>query len=72
MRNMNELEAKIRCLELGATICARSGEYHSKAIVEEAKILYDFTQAPPSTETSEEIADKQQRGRKPKTVDILS
>lgn len=69
---MNELEAKVRCLELAASVSARTGDHSDEGIVNLATSLYNFTKAPLPNENPVETVDKPQRGRKPKSVDILS
>lgn len=68
---MDELEARIRCLELAAQINKATGDHSSEGIVKIASLLYTFCQASPPVETPE-VADKPKRGRLPKAADILS
>lgn len=69
---MNEMEARVRCLELAATLNARAGNHSAQAVVETATVLYHFAQASPEGENPPDIADKPKRGRKPKVDDLLS
>jgi len=69
---MNELEARVRCLELAAQLHKPSGDYSPEGIVKSATLLYAFAQASPSAEKPVEIADKPKRGRPVKETDILS
>lgn len=69
---MTELEAKVRCLELAATLSRPSGDYSADAVVNIAMVLYTFTQAPVAEETKPVIADKPSKGSKAKVPDIMS
>ena len=69
---MNEIEARVRCLELGASINKALGNHSAEGVVEIATVLYNFAQASPQAERSAENADKPKRGRQPKAADILS
>lgn len=69
---MNDLEARVRCLELAAHLNARSGEHSAQAVADTATILYSFLNASPEEATRPEHADKSKPGRKPKVGDLLS
>lgn len=69
---MNEIEARVRCLELAAQLAKPTGDYSADSIVEIATLLYTFAQAsPPSPVVEAEIVDKPKRGR-PSKVDPFS
>lgn len=68
---MDEMEARVRCLELAAAVNKPTGDYSAEGIVKTAILLYTFCQASPPVETPE-VADKPKRGRPPKAADILS
>ncbi|CAB5144791.1 hypothetical protein UFOVP147_32 [uncultured Caudovirales phage] len=68
---MNELEARVRCLELAATLSAPTGDRSPKTVVEIATTLYTFTQSLPVTE-NEPVADKLKRVKKASVPDIMS
>jgi hypothetical protein len=63
---MNDLEAKMRCLELAFDVNKPSGEYTAKKVVDIAKELYTFLE--PQAEKPVVNADKsgKRRGRPPK------
>ena len=70
---MDELEARVRCLELAATINRASGEHFADAIVKTATVLYTFIQTPLPEETPVINADKQKQKKVVgKALDILS
>lgn len=70
---MDELEAKVRCLELAAHLNQRSGDHSVEGVVNNASILYRFTIASPQEETpAVELVDKPKRGRPPKGADPFS
>lgn len=69
---MDEIEARVRCLELAATLNARSGMHSAQAVAETASVLYAFVHASPEEATRPEHADKSRPGRKPKVGDLLS
>ena len=69
---MDEVEAKVRCLELAAVLNARSGLHFPQAVADTARILYDFVNAPPEASHPPEHVDKSKPGRKPKVGDLLS
>lgn len=68
---MNEIEAKVRCLELAATL-SRGVTTDAASVVTTASVLYDFINAPPQVEKPAEITDKPKRGRTPKMDDLMS
>lgn len=69
---MNDIEAKIRCLELAATLNARQNVYVASNIVETASVLYAFVVAPSLEATPAASADKPGKKRQAKEPDILS
>lgn len=62
---MNELEARVRCLELSAQLNKALGDHSAEGIVKIATILYAFTQSPQEEEIHPVIMDKPKRGRPP-------
>jgi hypothetical protein len=62
---MNELEARVRCLELSAQLNKALGNHSAEGIVNIATILYAFTQPPQEEEIFPVTADKPKRGRPP-------
>lgn len=62
---MNELEAKIRCLELSAQLNKALGNHSAEGIVKIATILYAFTQPPQEEVILSVSVDKPKRGRPP-------
>lgn len=68
---MDEIEARVRCLELAATLNARSGMHSAQSVAETATTLYGFVQASP-VGSPQPDADKPKPGRKPKVGDLLS
>lgn len=70
---MNDLEARVRLLELAAVVTKATNIYSAEGIVNFATELYTFTQAPMPKETSAEIVDKPKPKRSAtKQADILS
>lgn len=73
---MDATEAKVRCLELAATMCRPHGLPIAKDVVEIATSMYDYVNAPPKApETGSEVTQDKpeqvvQRSRKAR--DILS
>lgn len=67
-----DAEIKLGCLQLAADLAKPTGNYSATHVVDIARVLYTFFQAPPPVEQPEEIADKPKRGRKPKVDDLLS
>ena len=64
---MTPLEAWVRCLELAASLSARTGDYSPDGIVKIATQLYNsFETSPPADESLLVAADKPRRGRPPK------
>jgi len=70
---MDELEARVRCLELAAQLNKPTGDYSADGVVKTAMVLYTFAQASMPEETPVPTADKPKQ-RKPvaKHPDILS
>lgn len=68
---MEELEARVRCLELAATLSAPTGDRSVRTVVEIATALYTFTQPSPVS-ASELVADKLTRVKKPKVADFMT
>ena len=70
---MDDLEARIRILELASELTRPSGDYSPESVVKAATVLYTFTKASPEAATPSEIVDKPKRGKPaPKEADILS
>lgn len=69
---MDNLEARVRCLELAAQLNKATGDHSAESIVKTATVLYTFAQASPSSFEPVEIVDKPKRGRPAKEADILS
>lgn len=67
---MDELEARVRCLELAAVLSPL--DRNPKAIVEIATTLYTFAKASPVEETKPVIVDKSGKGKKAATPDFMS
>ncbi len=67
---MDDVEARMRCLELSAQLTRASGEYSPQAVVNIATVLYDFTQPPRVEEIPDVSADKPKTGR-PRKFPIL-
>ena len=67
---MDATEAKVRCLELAATVGRARAEHSTEAIVKTATALYAFVNASEAGYSQPQPADKPRRGRPPK-VDIL-
>lgn len=69
---MEDVEARIRCLEIAATLSTRTGDHSAEAIVKTATVLYSFTQT--SLQASQPVvnSDKPKRGKPAKEADILS
>lgn len=61
---MEDVEARVRCIEVAATLTPLDRD--PKTVVEIARVLYDFCNAPPVAETQPGIVDKPRRGRPPK------
>lgn len=69
---MNDLEARVRCLELAAALCKAANYYDAREVATIATILYDFVNAPIPEEIPVEKVDKPRRGRPPKSADLYS
>lgn len=69
---MDDIEARVRCLELAAVLNKPSGDYSADAVVKTASVLYTFTKASPEPEKEPVTVDKQNKGGRPKKPDILS
>ena len=67
---MNDLEAKIRCLELSASLLKPLGDYSAENVVDMAKKLYDSCNESQVERPIQEIVSKAdkvvRRGRPPK------
>jgi hypothetical protein len=63
---MEKLEAWVRCLELAATVSARTGDHSPDGIVKIATYLYNSHQTSTVGDDSTDVADKPRRGRPPK------
>ena len=68
---MDSMEAKVRCLELATSINRVSGNHDANDVVKTATVLYTFLEASPVAEELP-VADKQKRGKPPRSADILS
>lgn len=62
---MDDTEAKVRCLELAATLNKPSGNYDAGGVVKTATVLYSFIN--PSSEQGEQ-ADKSRKGKAAKVA----
>ena len=67
---MDNVEARVRCLELAAQVCRAQSEYSAEYIAEIASRFYSFVETPQQAETPV-VADKQKRGRPSKVADLL-
>lgn len=62
---MDDVEARVRCLELAATLTRANGDYSPEAVVKIATVLYDFSQPSRIEEIQHVYTDKPKRGRPP-------
>lgn len=72
---MDEIEAKVRCLELAATVTARLNDNAADSIVQIAKVMYTFVQTPSTAQVTDEpsgATDKPKRRLRQDTPDVLS
>ena len=70
---MTDPQVRLGCLELAAQLSKAQNNYSADAVVETAKVLYNFTQAPQQEEIPAVPADKPKRQTlKAKARDILS
>lgn len=67
---MTELEARVRCLEVAATLSVPDRDV--KTVVKIATDLYTFAVAAPEAETPKVPVDKSSKGKKAAVPDILS
>lgn len=67
---MDDVEARVRCLELGAQLTKASGDYSPQAVVNIATVLYAFTQPQHVKEISHVEVDKPKPGR-PRRLPVL-
>jgi hypothetical protein len=69
---MDEIESRVRCLELAAQLNRASGDHCAEGVVKTATLLYKFLIATPPEETPvSEPADKPRRGRPPKPAGMF-
>lgn len=69
---MDDLEARVRCLELAAQICRPAGDYDALSVVKTATLIYKFVNASSEGEApADEIVDKPRRGRPPKQAGLF-
>ncbi len=68
----SDAQLRLGCLELAVQIARPSGDYSPDGVVNIAHLLYNFCQASTPDNQPVETADKSLRGRRPKSVDILS
>lgn len=68
---MNDIEAKVRCLEVAASLARPANIYTPEGVVEIARQLYTFVNASPEPEKEQEKVDKPKRGKQAQP-DILS
>lgn len=68
---MDDVEARLKCLELSAALCGRTLDNSVDSIVEIAMVFYSFLQTPIQEEKPVVTADKPKRGRPPKVADLL-
>jgi hypothetical protein len=66
--SMEKLEAWVRCLELAATVSARTGDHSPDGIVKIATHLYNSFETPSAGAEPADVADKPRRGRPPKNL----
>ena len=69
---MNDVEARVRCLELAANLHKPLGEYSPTAVAETAQKLYDFANNVLPAQETKPVADKSKRTTKAATPDIMS
>lgn len=70
---MTDPQVRLGCLELAAQLSKAQNNYSARGVVETAKELYNFTQAPQQEETPAVPADKpRQKTKATKAADILS
>lgn len=67
---MDDVEARVRCLELASQLTKASGEYSPQAVVNLATVLYSFTQPPCVDESPRIETDKPKAGR-PRRLPVL-
>lgn len=71
---MDDIEARVKCLELASVLCQRTLDHSVDRIVEFAMVFYSFLQTPlqDDIDVPVEQVDKPKRGRpKPKMADLL-
>lgn len=74
---MDDLEARVRCLELAVTCNKAVADHSAEGVVNMATLLYAFAKASPSASASTalvetESVDKPKRGRPPRQADLFS
>lgn len=70
---MDDLEARVRCLELAATMLRPSGIPTGQSVVEIATVMYSFVNAPPAApETEPQANTDKQRTKRPGKPDPFS
>lgn len=69
---MDDLEARVRCLELAANVARASLNNDAVEIVKIATLFYSSIQTPLPAETQVVAADKQRKGRATKVDDPFS
>lgn len=69
---MDEIEARVRCLELAAQLNRASGDHSAEVVVKTATLLYNYAIATPQEATPvSEPADKPRRGRPAKAANLF-
>lgn len=68
---MDDVEARVRCLEMASALCGRTLDNSVDSVVEIAMVFYAFVQTPLQEEKPVALADKPKRGRPPKVADLL-
>lgn len=66
---MDDVEARLKCLELASVVCGRVLDNSANGIVEIATVFYAF--AMPQPVEAPVVADKPKRGRPPRVPDYL-
>lgn len=70
---MDDLEARVKCIEVAAQMNRATGDHSPTGVVNTAMLLYTFVKASSSEENQPEPADKpKQKVAKAKAIDILS
>lgn len=68
---MNDIEARVRCMELAYSLIRPGGDYSVQSVVDNATVLYTFAKSSTPDESPAAPVDKPKRGKKAEP-DILS